>query len=307
MALTLHQLDCFLATMARSSFTAAAEHLGLSQPSLSEQIRQLERHLGTQLFHRLGRGVAPTDAALEFEGHARAALSAVDAGTRTVVGAGQVMSGSIRFGLFGAAHLYLARDLVASVLAEHPELRISLIGQNSRDVIADVVAGRIEAALVALPPENHDQLVVRPVARDELVYVSRDPDRVRSSITPDQLIEADLVLSEVTWRDDDFTRQQLIRLAQSASGRLRPRIEVENVEVALELVASGYADTITARAVAAQMASHLSAPLHSAPLAPSIFDQFAIVHRVGTVLSAPTRVMIDHATRLIRHVTNTQG
>ena len=57
--LSLHQLRCFLATYELGSLTAAADHLGYSQPSVSEQIRNLERSVGGPLFTRVGRGWCP--------------------------------------------------------------------------------------------------------------------------------------------------------------------------------------------------------------------------------------------------------
>ena len=57
--LSLHQLRCFLATYEQGSLTAAADQLGYAQPSVSEQIRTLERSLGADLFVRVGRGVVP--------------------------------------------------------------------------------------------------------------------------------------------------------------------------------------------------------------------------------------------------------
>ena len=60
---SLHQLRCFLATYEHGSLTAAAEELGYAQPSISEQIRSLEKSCGAQLFRRVGRGVVPTTVA----------------------------------------------------------------------------------------------------------------------------------------------------------------------------------------------------------------------------------------------------
>ena len=59
--LSLHQLRCFLTVYELGSLTAAAEELGYAQPSISEQIRTLEKSIGLQLFRRVGRGVVPTN------------------------------------------------------------------------------------------------------------------------------------------------------------------------------------------------------------------------------------------------------
>ena len=69
---SLHQLQLFLTTYAAGSLTAAADAVGLAQPSVSEQIRLLERSVGAPLFHRVGRGVVPTEAAEALRPHAEA-------------------------------------------------------------------------------------------------------------------------------------------------------------------------------------------------------------------------------------------
>ena len=74
--LSLHQLTCFLATYEQRSLTRAAEELGYAQPSVSEQVRGLEKSLGVQLFRRVGRGVVPTTAADTFRPHAEKVLAA---------------------------------------------------------------------------------------------------------------------------------------------------------------------------------------------------------------------------------------
>ena len=60
--LDTHQLNIFLAAAELENFSEAARQLNLSQPSVSAQIRSLERLLGTQLFHRSGRHISLTEA-----------------------------------------------------------------------------------------------------------------------------------------------------------------------------------------------------------------------------------------------------
>jgi DNA-binding transcriptional LysR family regulator len=303
---TLHQLRCFLATLESGSFTKAADALGLAQPSLSEQIRFLERGMSTTLFQRVGRGVVPTEAARALEPHAKQALDAVDQASRAVASADGAVTGTIRFGLFGAAHLYLESQLAADVRGRFPSARLVLIGQNSMDTIDRVRRGQLEAALVALPV--HDStLHVRPVTRDEIVYVSTDPEHVRDVVTPTDIATATLVLSEVTWGDDDYTRQQLRNAVQSVGGSLQAAIEVENVETALEVAALGLADAITARTVVRRQQDRSGAQLFTASLEPRLYDQFGIVTRRNAVLSRPVRAVIEMATTRMREVVETSA
>jgi DNA-binding transcriptional LysR family regulator len=297
----LHQLRCFLATVEHGSFTRAAQVLGIAQPSLAEQVRFLERSLSTTLFARVGRGVVPTEAARAFEPYARQALDAVEHGSRAVASAGEAVTGTIRFGLFGAAHLYLASQLVADVRARFPRARLALVGQNSVDTVDRVRRGHLEAALVALPIDD-TSLAVRPVVRDEVVYVSAHSDRVTDVKTPADIASAPLVLSEATWGDDDYTRRQLRQAVQSAGGSLHAAIEVENVETALEVAALGIADAITARSVLRRQQNRLTTPLFSASLQPRLYDHFAVVHRPNSFLSRPVQAVIEMAIARMREV-----
>ncbi|NEA98523.1 LysR family transcriptional regulator [Streptomyces sp. SID13726] len=298
---TLHQLRCFVATVEHGSFTRAADALGLAQPSLAQQIRLLERGMSTALFQRVGRGVVPTEAALALEGYARQALDAVEQGSRAVADADRAVTGTIRFGLFGAAHLYLETRLVADMRERFPSARLSLVGQNSMDTIELVRRGQLEAALVALPIDD-SALSVKPVTRDEVVYVTADPDRVQRAVTCTDLAAATLVLSEATWGDADYTRQQLRNAVQSVGGTLQAAIEVENVETALEVAALGLADAITARSVVRRYQDKLPAQLHCFSLEPRLYDHFAIVYRHNAVLSRPVQAVIEMAAARLRQL-----
>lgn len=298
---TLHQLRCFMATVERGSYTSAAASLGLTQPSLSEQIHLLERGMSARLFRRVGRGVVPTEAARAFAPYARQALDAVDRGSQAASAADRGVLGVIRFGLFGAAHLYFGSRLVAEVRRAFPSARLALVGQNSMEAIASVRQGRLEAALVSLPVDDQS-LTVRPVIRDEIVYVTADPKRARRAVTAKALAASSLVLSEVTWGDDDYTRQQLKRAVQAVGGTLQPVIEVENVETALQVAALGLADAITASTVFRRQQRYLKAPLYSARLEPRLFDHLAIVHHRDAELSQPIQTVIELAISILKRV-----
>src|SRR3954453_23623037 len=181
--LSLHQLRCFLTTNELGSLTAAAEELGYAQPSISEQIRGLERTLGVQLFRRAGRGVVPTTVADELRPHAERALAAADDARKAVQSVKQLETGTIRFGMFGAARLYFGAQLVADVLERYPGVRVELIGQNSTEVHEELRRGRLEAAMLAVSTIASEGLTITPVAREELVYVSADPANLTGPVT----------------------------------------------------------------------------------------------------------------------------
>src|SRR6478609_2268284 len=193
--LSLHQLRIFLAIYEHGSITAAAEELGYAQPSVSEQIRSLEKSLGTTLFRRVGRGVVATTVADSLRPHAERTVAAAEEARRAVQSVVALETGTIRFGMFGTARLYAGAGLVADVLARHPGVRVELIGQNSTDVQDELRRGRLEAAMIAVPNVSSEGMHVTPIARDELVYISADPDRVAAPVTAQRLARASLVMS----------------------------------------------------------------------------------------------------------------
>ncbi len=298
--LSLHQLTCFLATYEHRSLTRAAEELGYAQPSVSEQVRGLEKSLGVQLFRRVGRGVVPTTAADTFRPHAEKVLAAADDAQRAVASIRSLETGTIRFGMFGTSRLYVSADLVADVLERHPGVRVELIGQNSNDVHEQLHRGRLEAAMIAVSAVTNEGMEIRPIARDELVYISADPARLTAPVSAKRLAEAPLVLSETTWRDADSARTILRRMVNEAGYNPSTRIEVEDVETAVELVGRGLADSVVNKGVALQLLPRLAPNAGWVSLRPRLYDTMAIVHRAGATLSPAAQLMIELATQRIQ-------
>jgi DNA-binding transcriptional LysR family regulator len=305
--LSLHQLRCFLATYEHGSLTGAAEELGYAQPSVSEQVRLLERSVGSPLFRRVGRGVVPTTVAETLRPHAERTLAAADEAMRVAQSATALETGTIRFGMFGTARLYASAGLVADVLARHPGVRVELVGQNSSDVLEDLRRGRLEAAMIAVPQISSEGMEVTPVARDELVYVSAHPDRLESPVTAARLSRAELVMPETTWRAVDSTRIVLRRMLHESGRNPQTRIEVEDVETAVELVGLGLADTVIPKGAASQLLPRLAPDAGYVSLRPRQYDSLAIVHRAGASLSPAARLMIEVATRRIQEVAEPLG
>jgi len=300
--LSLHQLRCFLATYEHGSLTAAAEELGYAQPSVSEQIRGLEKTLGVSLFRRVGRGVVPTTVADTLRPHAERTIAAAEETRLAAQRVRRLETGTIRFGMFGVARLYAGAGLVADVLARHPGVRVELIGQNSTEVQEDLRRGRLEAAMIAIPNVTSEGMDVNPVAKDELVYISADPERLSSPVTAARLAKASLVMPDTTFRADDSVRIILRRMLHETGLNPQTRIEVEDPEIAVELVGMGLADSVLPRGAAEQLLPRLAPNAGFVSLRPRQWDYFAIVHRSGATLSPAAQLMIELATARIQTI-----
>ena len=287
--LSLQQVRCFCAALELGSFSAAADALRVSQPAVAEQVRKLERALGADLFVRAGRGVLPTDAGHAFAEHAARSLRALEDATGSVGEFTAMRSGEVALGTFSAPSTWRLDEIVTAFLQRHPNMTVRFLSRNSSAIADRVRQGRLEAGIVLLPVDDH-RLDVRPLVRDEVLYVSAEPERTRRPATIERLAAAPLIFYDAESAEDDPIRRLLAERAQALGLRLRPRVEVEMAELALTLVARGLGDTYLP-------ASYTHAPyyppgLTTASFAPTLFNTFAIVTRPAARLSPGTRELL---------------
>jgi DNA-binding transcriptional LysR family regulator len=290
--MTLQQLQYFLAAAEHRNFSAAAQSLHMAQPSLSEQIRRLEAELGAPLFIR-ARRLQLTEAGRLFLPEAERTLAAADQAIASVREVRELETGTATFGTFGQAPYYLLSDLVQDFRKRYPKVRVRLIGQNSSEVAEAVRDGRIEGGLIVLPIDDRG-LDVTPASDEELLYVSRDPERVKEPMTIERLAEAPLILYDARFGRDDPTRRQLAERAQRAGVTIEPQIEVEYVGAALDLVLRGLGDTVGTRRVAL---GRTSPRLHTVGFDPPVIDTFAFITRRNAHLSPATRAFMELAAK----------
>jgi DNA-binding transcriptional LysR family regulator len=287
--LSLQQFRCFCAAVELGSFTAAAAALRVSQPAVAEQVRRLEHALGADLFIRAGRGVVPTDAGRAFAEHATRTLRAVEDAADSVGQVAALRTGTVAIGIFGGPAAWDVDELVATFLRRHPDVSVRLVGRNSSAIADRVRRGDLEAGVVLLPIDD-DKLDVRPIVRDEVLYVSAHPERTREPATIERLAATPLVFYDAESADEDPIRRQLAERAQARGVRLQPKVEVELKDIALRLVAAGIGDTYLPSAYT--HAPYYPAGLTTAPFAPALYDTFAIITRPGARLSAGTRELV---------------
>jgi DNA-binding transcriptional LysR family regulator len=168
----LPTVEAFVAVAEERHFGAAAARLHLVQSSVSAAVARLERELGARLLDRSPRSVTLTEAGVAVLLEARRLL---DSGERMRVAAlGEAgLTGTVRFGTFSALPvLDLPQQLVAFTAA-HPavEVRLSTSPSGSTGLAADIRAGRLDIALVALPPDLTGGLALTPLARHDFAVL----------------------------------------------------------------------------------------------------------------------------------------
>lgn len=294
--MTLTQLRAFLVVATLGTFSAAAQALHMSQPSVSELVKRVEETYGVALFVRGTRRLSLTSAGEELLPYARRAAEAADAADIALRSLTSLSGGVATFGLPRNANYYFLARLLERFHTRYPDVRLRVIGLNSVEVAEAVVSGDLEAGLLVLPIDAAG-LEVTPLRRDEVVYASAEPARTVRPVTIADLAAANLILYDAHYGWRDPTRRQIADRAQLSGVTLSACIEVEHVESALDLVARGVGDTIVSGAVAA--AKGFPDRISTVPFAEPLYDTIALVQRHGAVLSPATRELARLARRML--------
>jgi LysR family transcriptional regulator, benzoate and cis,cis-muconate-responsive activator of ben and cat genes len=140
-------LRYFLAVAEELNFTRAAERLGIAQPALSAQIRQLEAQLGVRLLERTTRSVRLTDAGELVQQRGPAALAALAEVWETARRAGRGQAGRLRVAYSPSAGYETAPTLMAALRERHPEIEIAAEMLPTPEIVRAVRDGRVEVGV----------------------------------------------------------------------------------------------------------------------------------------------------------------
>ncbi|BDH10797.1 LysR family transcriptional regulator [Streptomyces hygroscopicus] len=173
----LQQLRYFTAVADTRHFTRAAEREHVAQPSLSQQIRSLERELGAELFHRARGHITLTDAGETLLPLARRILADAETARREVQEVARLRRGRLRLGAPPSLCASLVPDVLRAFHTTYPGVELIVTEDGSQDLVRALADGALDLALIITPlPVQAPALVTSDLLREELVVVSA-PDR----------------------------------------------------------------------------------------------------------------------------------
>lgn len=276
------QLRYAVAVADRGSFTAAAQQCFVSQPSLSQAIKSIERELGVELFARSGRPVRPTAAGEAFVRSARVALRAFDSIGNEVALVVGLMAGHLDLVALPTLALDPVAAMVGAFRTRHPGVVVRLAHpEGTDDLLRAVRAGDSEVGITEAPPAGVpiDGLTVRWLGRQELVVVLPPNSIVDSTISADQL--ADMAI--VAQPRGTSTRTLLDGVLAVAGRSADVVVETDQRDAVVPLVLAGAGVALLPLPMA-QRAAEQGARI--ARLADGLFRDLAIVHRTADLSPA---------------------
>lgn len=204
----LHQLHYFTAVADARHFTRAAEAVHVAQPSLSQQIRALERELGADLFHRARGHITLTDAGEALLPLARRILADAETARREVQEVAQLRRGRVRLGAPPSLCATLVPDVLRDFHARYPGVELQVHEDGSQDLVRVLAAGALDLALVITPlPVQAPALTTTQLLREELVVVSSpdEPAPVRRAMRVEDLRDRPLAMFRRGYDLREFT------------------------------------------------------------------------------------------------------
>ncbi|MBW9204803.1 LysR family transcriptional regulator [Mumia sp. zg.B17] len=166
----IQQLTYFVAVARTRHFTQAADDCGVSQPSLSKQIRVLENSLGTALFERERGAVRLTPAGEALLPHAQEIIIEHDEGLRAVREVAGLQRGRVRVGATPSMWEGLMADALIAFRSAYPGIELEVTEGGSRTLTRALGRGDLDLALVIVPLRSDDpDLVATPLLRERLV------------------------------------------------------------------------------------------------------------------------------------------
>ncbi|MGW0178297.1 transcriptional regulator CynR [Nocardia sp. NPDC003345] len=285
----LRHLRYLLAVVDHGNFTRAAETLHISQPTLSQQIKQLERSLGVQLLDRSGRTVRLTDAGEAYTHHARLALRDLDAAEHAVHDVRDLSRGHLRIALTPSFTSYLIGPLVHRFRSVYPGVTLTVRESTQDRIEADLMADRIDLG-IAFAGNHSPGIEHTALFTEELVLVAGSGHPLAAAAPPlpaDRLIGESLGLLTA----DFATRRHIDRYFADCEITPEVAVEANSISALLEFVRRGSLVTVLPDAITAGRAD-----LRPIPLAPALPSRTVVLLRRRTAYhSAAARAFAEFA------------
>jgi LysR family hydrogen peroxide-inducible transcriptional activator len=256
----IRQLRYFCAVVRARSFTRAAEQLGIAQPSLSQQIRALEKRIGNPLFERLGRSIRLTPHGEALLQPAADILQQVAEASSTMASLNKGVRGQLRVGVIPTVMPYLIAPRVREFLDGFPEVELSLTEETTPQLIRQLQSGDLDLAISGLPVRSPD-IVCSELFREPLflAIAAEHPLAKADLIDLRDLRNERLLLL----KEGHCLRDDALMTCTRAKAKLRSVFETDQMASIFQLVRAGFGVTVAPAMASSHSAGCKLIPLHN--------------------------------------------
>ncbi|QQE78182.1 LysR family transcriptional regulator [Alicyclobacillus sp. SO9] len=292
----LRLLEYFMMVCEELHFTRAAERLGISQPTLSHQIRVLESRLNTQLFHRIGKKVYLSQSGKILFEHTKLVFYELTQATSEIKELQGLLRGTLAIGCAGS---HLLTSAAMSFHSRHPDIELSILDLTSKETIAGLLSNKLDIGVIFkafigqhfefVPLFNEELLLVvdrhHPLANTQQIEL-KDLQRIPLSLLPTKYL----------------IRQFVDKYCHDAGFELHPKMELSSLESLHQIVSLKTTATILTKSY---LATTQDPTISSISIEnPTPQQSIGVVYRKNSFLDKGMHAFVTH---LIQYYTENKS
>jgi LysR family transcriptional regulator, benzoate and cis,cis-muconate-responsive activator of ben and cat genes len=235
--MNLKQLEYFIALAEELHFGRAAERLGIAQPPLSRQIKQIEENLGANLFNRGHNAITMTQAGERLYHRGSKLLADLTDIKLEIKRIGQGAEGRLRIGFIGSATYGLLPNILKSFRTNFPKVNLSLIPMNNAQLQRSLIRREIDVA-IARPALFDPEVITRKLGEEPLLLAA--PDTLKVSVGP---VDLQLLRDERFILYPEFPRPSfadlILKACEDVGVEVHNRLFTMDFHTAIALVSVG--------------------------------------------------------------------
>ncbi|MBU1174888.1 MAG: hydrogen peroxide-inducible genes activator [Alphaproteobacteria bacterium] len=279
--LTLRQLRFVLALADAAHFGRAAEACGVTQPALSQQVRQIEAAFGVRLFERTTRAVHPTPFGREFLARAALVVAGADALAAFAQSPGGRPTRPLRFGLIPTIAPYLLPDIYPALRRALPDIAVTASEARTDHLLAGLRSGETDLALIATEAPKGAGLAEAPLFADPFVLAAPRAAAMHGPVRLAELPRQSILLLD----EGHCLRDQAIDACALRDRDLGQSFSATSLSTIVEFVANGQGITLLPSISLRKEAADRRIALHELE-APGAGRMLRLVWRADTPFAA---------------------
>jgi LysR family transcriptional regulator, low CO2-responsive transcriptional regulator len=242
--LDLYKLEIFVYVAEEGSFSGVAERLLMTQSGVSQHISKLEATLGTHLFVRARRGVTLTVAGKRLYEYAQRILALVAETENAITDVAKLTAGQVKIGATPGVAVYILPEWIQSFHRRYPKLTVTSQTKITAEIVADLLAGRFDLAIVEGEVEEDMQRRIRilplQIVEQMVIVGQHHPFWQRQEVSIEELNQQPFIMRQA----NSQTRIWLDQVLQRYQIEPKVNAEFDTVESIKRFVALGHGLTI---------------------------------------------------------------
>lgn len=232
----LRQLQYFMAVCKELNFTRASEKLNVSQPSLSQQIKNLEEELGTPLFDRIGRKIAVTEAGEILLTHCYRVFHELGQAKTALNDLNGLLRGKLTVGSVLTEEMTLLPPIILKYKQLYPSIQLSVEGLRTEDIRKKLLENELDLGIVFLPIENEEFESIPLFTETLSLVVPSDHPLAGVEVVDFRSIEN---LDMILFPEDFYLRRLIDYYSEKEDITVKPVLEMTTMESIVQMVVEG--------------------------------------------------------------------